>query len=154
MGCSYSHPCGHTRSLKPNGCRTCGELNADMHITCHEATRRRIRRSWCMTNSKVLVQLLCDDYNDHRPQDACTSLIRRPSKSWHQTRKHVHEPQGLILDTKVTEIDPGFSTWFKNASSKSHKQVKMNLEAACSHYIPYSPRTGLAGCCCVDLNPL
>ena len=62
MGCSYSHPCGHTRSLKANGCRVCGELNADMHITCHEATRRRFRRSWCMTNSKVLVQLLCDDY--------------------------------------------------------------------------------------------
>ena len=72
-------------------------------------------------NSKLRVQLLSDDYCYYRPQDAWTSLIRRPSKSWSQTRKHVHEPQGLILNTRITEIDLGFSTWSKNASSKSHQ---------------------------------
>ena len=71
-----------------------------------------------------------------------------------KTRKCTHEPQGLTLDTKVTEIDPGFSTWSKSASSKSHKLIKTNLEALCAHYIPYSPRTGLAGCSCVDLKLL
>ena len=95
-----------------------------------------------------------NDNNDHRPQDALTSLIRRPSKSWSQTRKHVHAPQGLILDTRITEIDPGFSTWSKSASSKSHKLTKTNLEALCAHYIPYSPRIGLAVRSGIDLNPL
>ena len=95
-----------------------------------------------------------NDNNDHRPQDASSSLIRRPPKSWSQTRKRVHEPQGLILDTRITEIDPGFSTWSKNASWKTHEQVKINLEAACGHYIPYSPRIGLAVRSGIDLNPL
>ena len=62
--------------------------------------------------------------------------------------------KGSILDTRITEIDPGFGTWSQNASWKSHKQVKVNLEAACSHYNPYSPRIGLAVRSGVDLNPL
>ena len=84
------------------------------------------------------------------------SYADRPNRGdqFRKTRKCTHEPRGLILDTRITEIDPGFSTWSKNASSKAHEQVKMNLEAACSHYTPYSPRIGLAGCSCVDLNLL
>ena len=107
-----------------------------------------------VANSKVRLRPLYADYTDHCPQDACTSLISRPSKSWRQTRKCTHEPRGLTLDTKVTEIDPGFSTWSKSASLKSPKVTKTHLEALCAHYIPYSPRIGLAVRSGIDLNPL